>query len=549
MKKKLLSIFLAVCLTASAFAGCGSLTTGQSSSAAPAASGSASAAAASGTSTPATEVTEGLSMDVESFNPWLMAQDARQQVYYNHIYENLANLTLDGKRDLVMAKSVTAESSGVYDIELWNNITDSNGNNITADDVIFSFDQCNAVGQLSWATRYLDHFEKTGDYTLKMYTKDESSVALDMLLKTVFIVSQKSYEASSDQFATTPVGTGPYTLKEYVPGSSVVLTARDNYWQTDDSARSQASAVGSIKTINYKVITDSSQLALALEMGDVDIVAGQGVSNTDYSNFMDDSRNAKSGFTVEPYINALIAHLELNCGDGSPLANESLREAIAYAIDKQAIVTNLFGTDAAVCNTNSSPYYADYDSALDATAPYPYSPDKAKEKLKEAGYTEGQLTLNLITQNIDYFSKTATLIQAYLEQVGIHCKVSVDEDALFQTTRADTTGKAWDLCLNTTMGLNSTGRLGVLDKNAYSTGKNGLYLDDPTLQEKYSTANLAATYSKDTVTDLLKYVDEKCYLIPLYYRKGYAIATANVKKIVLDRNIALIPGASEIEAK
>ena len=561
MKKGVVATLLAVSLGCTMLSGCGSLTTGGSSedisstedvkeesntetSTVDSGSGNTTTAATS-----ADSVTEGIVLDVESFNPWMMAQDARQQVYYNKIFEPLANLTMDGERQLVLAKSVEADGSGCYDIELWDDIYDSAGNQITADDVIFSFDQCNEVGQLAWATRYLDHFEKTGDYTLKMYTKDESSVGLDMLLKTVFIVSQKSYEASSDQFATTPVGTGPYTLEKYVPGSSIALTARDDYWQTDDSARSQASTVGNIKTINYKIITDASQLALALEMGEVDVVAGQGISNSDYSNFMDDSRKALAGYTVEPYLNALIAHLEFNCGEGSALQDENLRQAVTYAIDKQAIVTNIFGSDANVCNTNSSPYYSDYDSSLDETAPYPYDPDKAKEKLADAGYGEGEITLKLITQNIDYFTKTATLIQAYLEAVGIHCDVSVCEDALFQTNRADTTGTAWDICLNTVMGLNSTGRLGVVDLNSYETGKNGLYIDDEVLQEKYETANLASTYSKETVTDLLKYIDEKCYICPLYYQMGYVISKDYITDIVLDRNAAMIPGASTINAK
>jgi len=564
MKKRIIAAILTTVFAISMLSGCGSLTTGADETNAETAestatstsettSSSASATTSSGASAASGEtadtVTIGLAQDVESFNPWLMAQDARQQVYYNKIYEPLENITFDGERQLVLAKSVKQESGGIYDIELWNNIVDTNGNNITADDVIFSFDQCNEVGQLAWATRYLDHFEKTGDYTLKMYTKDESSVGLDMLLKTVFIVSQKSYEASKDQFATTPVGTGPYTLRSYVPGSTIELIAKDSYWQTDDSSRSQASQVGNIKTIDYKVITDPSQLALALQMGQVDCVAGSGVSPKDYGNFVDENRKALDGFTVKSYIGALIYHLEFNCGDKSVLQDQKLREAVSYAIDSQSIVTSMFGQDAMVCNTNSSPYYADYDSSLDSSRVYGYDPDKAKELLKDAGYGNGKLTLNLITQNTDTFTKCATLIQAYLQQVGINCKVNAYEDALFQTNRADTVGDKWDICLNSVMGLNSTGRLGVLDLNAYQTGKNGLYIDDETLQKKYMTANLAASYSKETVTDLLKYIDEKCYLYPIFYTKGYAITTSKIKDIALDRNDALIPGASTIVAK
>ncbi len=496
----------------------------------------------------AEKLTLGLTQDIESFNPWLMAQDARQQVYYNTIYEPLARLNYEGQRELVLAKSVEDLGGGAYAIEMYDSIYDTNGNNIVASDVPFSFDKCNEVGQLAWATRYLDHFEVTGDYTLTMYTKDESAVALDMLLKTVFIVSEKSYSESTDGFATDPCGTGPYELVSYVPGSSVVLQARDNYWQTDASLVSTAARIGSVKTVEYKVITESSQLALALEMGEVDAVAGTpGISTADFVNFMDENRNALSGYNVKAYLGALIYHMEFNCGENSVLNNQKLREAVAYAIDADAITYALFGTDAKACTTNSSPYYGDYDPSLDEASYFQYDDAKARELLAEAGYKEGEVTLRLIAQNTDEFNKLAQLIAAYCQAVGINVEVNIYENALFTTMRADTTGKEWDICLNCVMGLNSTGRLGVLDKNAYSTGMNGLYLDDETLQEKYMAANLASTYGPETVTDLMNYVTDNCYLYTLYYKTGYVIAKDYITDIVLDRNIAIIPGASAIE--
>ena len=496
----------------------------------------------------ADSITLGLSNDVESFNPWLMAQDARQQVYYNQIYEPLARLTLDGQRDLVLAKSVEALGGGEYDIEIYDYIYDTKGNNIVASDIPFSFERCNEVGQLAWATRYLDHFEVTGDYTLKMFTKDESAVALDMLLKTVYIVSEKSYNESADQFAVDPVGTGPYALESYVPGSSVVLTARDDYWQTDESKITIASKLGSARTVTYKVITEASQLSLALEMGEVDVVAGKpGIVTADLVNFLDPARNVLPGYNATPYLDALIYHLEFNNSENSPLNDIRVRQAIAYAIDVPAIAYAVFGSDVGVCTTNSSPYYADYDPALDEASYYEYDEAKAKELLAEAGYANG-LTIKMISQNTNDFSKTAQLVAAYLSAVGINCEVNNLESALFQTLRSDTTGTEWDICLNTVMGLNSTGRLGVIDKNAYSTGLNGLYLDDPVLQEKYMTANLAATYSPETVTDLLNYMTENCYLYSLFYRRGFVIAKDYVTDIALDRNIALIPGATTILA-
>lgn len=554
MKKRMLSLLLSISMAAMLLTGCGSGSSSDDSSSSTASAESADDAeeteeedSASEDADLADTVTFGLVIDIGSFNPWLMPTEAAAQVYTNKIFETLAFINGDGERELCIAKSVETQSEGAYAIEIWDTVYDSAGNHITVDDIMFSYDMCIETGQLSWATRYLDHIEKVDDYNLIMYTQDESAVGLDMLLKTVYIVSQDAYEASADEMAVTPVGTGPYVLEEYVSGSSITLTARDDYWQTDED-RSSTSEVGSLTTIEYKIITDTSQLSLALEMGEVDAVAGSGISSTDYGNFMDDDRNALDGYVVVPYTNSLINHLELNCGEGSVLSNELLREAIAHAIDREAIVQNLYGSDAAVCYTNSSPYYGDYDSSLEESTAYEYDPELSMELIAEAGYEEGEITLEMIVQNSDTLSKCAQLIAAYLEAVGIHVNINLYESALYTTTRSDTTGTAWDICFNLVQGLNSPGRLGVLDINAYETGLNGLYIADETLQELYETANSAATYSTETVTELLEYVDSMYYLIPLYYEKGYVIARDNFAEITLDRNNVIIPGLSTVYA-
>lgn len=487
-------------------------------------------------------ITLGLLMDPESMNPWLGAHDSRQQLYYNTIYEPLAQLNVDGELELILAKNITKNEDGTYSIELWDNIYDSEGNHITASDIAFSYEKCAETGQLAWGIRYLDHFDIIDDYNLIMYMADESAVGLNMVLKTCMIVSEASYKASPDDFSTTPVGTGPYILTEYTPGSSASIAVRDNYWQTEESARSSFSQVGSIQTVNFKVITESSQIALALQMGEIDCIAGNtGISSVNLGLFLDENRNPLAGYNSLMYEGSLIYDLELNCGDLSPLKDQKVRQAIAYAIDSPALVKNIWGVDGVACTTNSSPYYADYDVALDTQDYYSYNPEKAKELLAEAGYANG-ITVTLISQNSDQNTQMATLIQSYLGAVGITVEIVNVEPALFNNYRSDTVGDQWDICLNQVMSINTPGRFSELDVNAYTTGKNGLYIYDETLQELFLTANRAETYSKESVTELLNYVDEQMYLYPLGYANGYVITNDKFETIKLDRNSALLYG-------
>ena len=120
-----------------------------------------------------------------------------------YTYENLIYQGTDGQYHPWLAKSWTkneAESTPthvVYDVELFDYITDFNGNNITADDVVFSFNECltNGTGNQHTAlTGNLDSIEKTGDYTFKLAVNSEAAGGLEQMMTQVMIVSQKEYE-------------------------------------------------------------------------------------------------------------------------------------------------------------------------------------------------------------------------------------------------------------------------------------------------------------------------------------------------------------------
>lgn len=541
-RKKMMAILLSAVMAVSTLAACGSSASTETTAAAE--QGNTQRTEISADAPLSDHLTIGCALDPESFNPWLMAHTARQNIYYNSIYEPLARLNAEGEREFVLAKSAEPEGEGCYKIELYDNIFDSEGNHITASDVIFSFDACIEQGALAWGVKYLDHFEQQDDYTLLMYVKDESAVALDMLLKTVFIVSEKAFTESADGFATKPVGTGPYVLKSYTPGSEAVIEVRDAYWQTDAELISTAAKVGSVKTVTFKIITDLQQLALALEMGDIDV--SNEITTADLSNFLTDERTPKDGFNSIQILDPLVYFTAFNCGENSVCADINVRKAISYAVDTQAIVTNLYGVDGAACTTSSSPYYGDYDEALNAETAYAYNPEKAKELLAEAGYEKGFTIRGCFSTEGEY-AQVASLMQAYLSEVGITLETNIYEPALFNTTKLEE--DSWDLYVDCTMGLNTPGRMGILDRNGYTNGSNGVFVVDNKLQSLYETANAAASYGVDSVTDLLNYVNDTDYIYPMYYKYRYVIAGDRVTNMVIDRNNALIPGASTVVDK
>ena len=139
-RNKLISALLIGAMTLTFLAGCGG-SNNSSSKEAPGNPENISGTTAENDSDIATEyadtITLGLLMDPESMNPWLGAHDSRQQLYYNTIYEPLAQLNVDGKLELILAKNIEKNEDGRYTIKLWDNNYDSEGNHITDPDVVF----------------------------------------------------------------------------------------------------------------------------------------------------------------------------------------------------------------------------------------------------------------------------------------------------------------------------------------------------------------------------------------------------------------------------
>lgn len=97
-------------------------------------------------------------------------------------------------------------------------------------------------------------------------------------------MTKAAYEASSDQMATTPVGTTAYVLTDYIPGSEYAFEKADSYWQSEDNFTDYQYA--NVDRIEYYYIPEDSQLAIALESNTVDMV--NGLSYTESQRFVDE---------------------------------------------------------------------------------------------------------------------------------------------------------------------------------------------------------------------------------------------------------------------
>lgn len=444
-----------------------------------------------------------------------------------YTYENLIYMGGDGKYYGILAKNWAkneAESTPtnvVWDIELYDYIKDTAGNNITADDVVFSFNECleNGKGNQHTAlTGSLVSIEKTGDYTVKLVCNSEAAGEVENMLTQVMIVSEKAYKDSGDCMRTMPVATGPYKVESWVTGSSLTLVKNEDYWQKED-LRVECQEQN-VDKIEYYFVTESSQIAIGLETGIYDVATSLNYSNA--SRFMEGGESA-ANFNVEEARDNYIQQMWINRSTESPLNDLKIAQAVLYAIDQQGLIN-------VVMEGHGEPVYC-YGSDLNIGFQekwktedyYNYNPEKAKELLKEAGVADGSLKLTILCDTDEVRVKTAQIIQAYLKEVGIDSEVTSFEQALWNTYQTDPAKFDLNISYNGATGY-ITRIWNQLNSTRYAEHNMAMVRDD-----KLDNLLMTAAVSQDDadIDAAKQYMVEEAYHYGLFHKDNYYITNKN----------------------
>lgn len=355
------------------------------------------------------------------------------------VFERLGCADKMGNLYLRMLKSIEKVDDLTYNCELWDFITDTAGNNITAEDVKWSIQAYIDSGNLG-AVAKLDNIEVTGDYTFVWH--NNAPFGPGEYVKQISnppIFSQKAYESDPDHMSSNPVGTGPYKVKEFMEGSYGLFEVNEDYWynKIDDEAwlaeNDYVSAYQNFKEVRCDVITDSSARAIALENGAVDGCSS--LNYVDVSQYVDNPDLTVVDVPVDPPV-----AFYFNLNDASVCKDVNLRKAICYAIDNAAIAE---GIDAP-----AFPVYGIQPRMIDAPKDwlegreyYDFNQEKAKECLAQSSYN-GEPIKVLYTDG-DMRAQAWVLIQAELAEVGINLELTMIEMSAMQTVQYD--WNAWDI--------------------------------------------------------------------------------------------------------
>ncbi|MFD1708599.1 peptide-binding protein [Siminovitchia sediminis] len=379
------------------------------------------------------------------FNP-LFSNDAVSSDVETLIFEGLVG---SNKEDLspttdALAESVEESEDGLtYTVTLKEGIKFHDGEDLTADDIVFTYNiplSDDYDGPRKSYFEALESVEKVDERTVKFHMKEVDAqfhtvgltfgILPEHILKDVPVAELGEHEFNTKN----PIGTGPFTFSEWKDGQYVKVEAFEDYYQGRPH----------LDSITLKIVPDANAMLTQLQNGDIDF--WDGVPPTDIE--MVKSFQDQIGIKIEE---GLSLQYEFFAGNlrNDLFKEKEVRQAITHAIDRETIVKEILEGHGEVAHTPESPLSWAYNEDVKK---FEYGPEKAKKMLADAGWKPGEdgilekdgkkFSFEIKTnQGNKVREDTAILLQEQLKEVGIEAKPKIVE---YSSLIADLAPGVWN---------------------------------------------------------------------------------------------------------
>ncbi len=351
-----------------------------------------------------TDIVIGIQLEPPHLDPTSAAAGAIDDIVYTNIFEGLTRFANDGSVNPGLAKNWEVSDDGLtYVFHLQAGVTFHDGTTMDADDVVFSLDRArgeeSANAQKALYAGIASVSATDASTVTITLSEPNGSMLFNLAWGDAVIVAPESIE----NIKTNPIGTGPFTFVNWVQGDKIDIARNPNYW---------GEAVA-LETATFKFISDPTAAFAAVMAEDVDAFMGFPAPEN------------LPQFDADPRFVVLIGS-----GEGEtilstnnkmpPFDNVKVREALAHAINREAIIDGaMFGYGTPI-GTHFAPHNPAY---VDLTGNSNYDPDLAKSLLAEAGFPDGfETTLKLPPPA--YARRGGEIIAAQLREVGINVEIS-----------------------------------------------------------------------------------------------------------------------------
>lgn len=312
------------------------------------------------------------------------------------IFNTLFTLDEDGKIQPELAVSYEYITPKNLEIQLKKGIKFHNGEELTAEDVVFSLNRMLEKPATKIMLDSVENCEIIDKYKVRINLNKSSSPLLYTLsYPLTSILNKKDTLEKNDNISVEPVGTGPFKLVDWGSGEKIELVANEDYFQ----GRAKID-----KLIFRGIVENTSRLA-GLETGELDIAS---IAPIDVNLV----NNHKELYSVS-YPTTSTEYLAVN-NEKYPFNNLDFRKAFHHAIDKQSIVDAVYMGMASPAKSIVNPTVFGSNQNVKG---YEYNVEKAKEFLKKSGVENAKISL--ISNDNPVRLQAAQIIQANLKEIGI----------------------------------------------------------------------------------------------------------------------------------
>ncbi|MFN8497067.1 MAG: ABC transporter substrate-binding protein [Anaerolineae bacterium] len=439
------------------------------------------------------------------FIPWQIDDNPALFISLN-VYDSLLRPTKDGKGvEPALAEKWDTSADGLtWTFHLRDGVKFSDGTPMKASDVAASLNAARSSEKSVWKDNYkaIKSVEATDDKTVKITLSQPYAPLLSVLAMFSGGVLPadmvKASEAKDFDNATAwkTKGTGAYSVDGWKKGDTLVLKANPNYWKGKPD----------VSEVQIEYIPDDNTRVLKLQGGETDVI--------DFVPFSQiDTLNASAGTKAQTFDIQQTAFIMLN-NKQKPLDDVKVRQALAYATPKDAIIKNVYFGQAKPQNS-PIPAGTYWDPNL---AGYPYDLEKAKQLMKESSAPNGfKLPMQVRSGNTN-FANTAVILKDAWSKIGVDVDIQNVETAVARQAYRE--GNYWSQPTGWTNDMNDPTQI----VNYGLRGDGGTFAywtryNNPALNDLITKADLEQDPKKreQMYHDIQKMYQDDAPFIPLVY--------------------------------
>jgi peptide/nickel transport system substrate-binding protein len=335
---------------------------------------------------------------------------------------NLLMTTPDGKGfQPYIAKSWTITNGGkTFTFQLYPNAKFCDGSRIRAQDVVFSFKRASkpkAIVSWQYPKGMKIRANGPGTVVITLPTANASFLSYLTLWGTAVVSQPYAMKAGDKGLASKPLGSGPFCLKSWTRGSEINLTRNPHFWLKDK----QGNRLPYLDAIKWRIIKDDTARVVALRSGQVEVITP--VPPAQF-NQLKSSSGVKVG--ESPLLGTVSLFLSFKV---PALADQKVRQALNYAVDKNGIVKAvLFGHGRQAL---SPLFLANFTTEKYG---YPYNLDKAKQLMAASKFPNGFTASVTYTGGDSIAQQTLVILKAQWAKIGVTINLKPIEEGVYFST-------------------------------------------------------------------------------------------------------------------